>query len=227
MAAVGVQASSRWARASILPHGEAREETRLVLVRDFMSKKPVTTRPDQSLTAARMLLAKQRIRQLPVMRRGRLAGIVTDRDLRAAPAEARRVEEVMTFTPHVISPVESADQAARLLRSWKVNALPVVDDGKLVGIVSTSDVLDAFISISGIAEPSYHILVKTPAGKGMTSRLRALVQSRRGEIKWLYAGRGRAREAHMRVVCRNVDDLVTSLEAEGFEVVRIVSSMEP
>jgi acetoin utilization protein AcuB len=192
-----------------------------------MTRKPVTVRPDQTLAAARALLVKNRVRQLPVMRRRQVVGIVTDRDLRGAAAGARHVEDVMTFTPHVVSPADTADQVARVLRARKVNALPVVDDGKLVGVVSTTDVLDAFISISGIAEPSYHILVKTPAGKGVAARLRAIVAARRGEIKWLYVGRGRAREAHMRVVCQNVDDLVTSLEAEGFEVVRVVSSLEP
>lgn len=198
-----------------------------MLVRDFMTRKPATVRPDQTLTAARGLLGKNRVRQLPVMRRGNLVGIVTDRDLRGAPAGARCVEDVMTFAPYVVSPADTADQVARLLRAHKVNALPVIDEGKLVGVVTTTDVLDAFISISGIAEPSYHILVKVPAGKGAAARLRAAVEARRGEIKWLYLGRGRSREAHMRVVCRNVDDLVTTLEAEGFEVVRVVSSLQP
>lgn len=197
-----------------------------MLVRDFMSKKPVTVRPEQSLAVARKLLRENRVRQLPVLRRGRLVGIVSDRDLRAAGCERRRVEDAMTYTPHVIAPCESADQAARLLRAWKVNALPVVENDKVVGIVSTSDVLDAFISISGIAEPSYQILVKTPRGRDTAVRLRALVADQHGELKWLYTG-GRARQAHMRVVCRRIDDLVSAFEAEGFEVLRVVSSLQP
>jgi hypothetical protein len=79
-----------------------------------------------------------------------------------------------------------------------------------------------------VAEPSYHIALKAPAAKGTAARLRALVEDHKGEVKWLYLGRrGRGSEANLRVVSQHIDDLTTALEAAGFEVIRVVSSMQP
>ena len=105
------------------------------------------------------MLSKNRIRQLPITERGRLLGVVTDRDLRSAPADAARVEDVMSFDPQTIDVLESVDAAAHLLRSWKVNALPVMRGARLVGILTTTDVLDAFVAFSGVAQPSYRLVV--------------------------------------------------------------------
>jgi acetoin utilization protein AcuB len=122
-----------------------------------MSPDPVTVSPDTTVAEARGLLEAEGIRHLPVVDAGRLTGIVSDRDigisdasLRAAVKhhtvdtlldDERPVEAVMSSTPHVIAADAGIAQAARLMVSRRINALPVVDDDTLVGIITSVDCL--------------------------------------------------------------------------------------
>jgi len=121
----------------------------------------MTVTPRDTLRTARELMAENRINQLPVVRRGRLVGIVTDRDLRDAYpssvqvypgkkvdafADAHTVEEAMTFSVVSVAAEAAVEEAASLLRRHRIGALPVVDKGKLVGILTRSDILDYLLS---------------------------------------------------------------------------------
>lgn len=127
-------------------------------VREWMSPDPVTVGPDTTVAAARDLLDAKGFRHLPVVDHGRLIGIVSDRDvgisataLRTALREhtiedllddGRPIEAVMSTRPHVIPADATLEEAARLLVSRRISALPVVDDDQaLVGIVTTVDCL--------------------------------------------------------------------------------------
>lgn len=125
-----------------------------------MSKVPLTVSSGDSLQAAIDLLVKHNIRELPVMEHGKLAGIVTDRDLRqVAPSypvfrdqeEIRcylqnlKVHSAMTVDPIVIAPDDPLVEAAKLLRTYRIGSLPVVEDERLIGIITVSDLLNAFV----------------------------------------------------------------------------------
>ena len=129
-------------------------------VRDRMSPSPITINSEESLQTAMELLHKHNIRELPVVDHGELIGIVTDRDLREiAPSypifrdqqEIRyylqnlKVARAMTADPLKISPETSLLEAAKILHTYRIGALPVVENGKLVGIISVTDLLKAFI----------------------------------------------------------------------------------
>ncbi len=129
-------------------------------VRDRMSRSPVTITSDESLQTAMELLHKHNVRELPVVEHGELIGIVTDRDLREiAPSypvfrdqeEIRyylqnlKVAKAMTVDPLKISPERSLLEAAKVLHTYRIGALPVVEGGRLVGIISVTDILKAFI----------------------------------------------------------------------------------
>jgi acetoin utilization protein AcuB len=195
-----------------------------MLVRDHMSRKVVTLNPQSSVEDARALLRRHRIRQVPVLRDGRLVGIVTDRDLRSAAGAKRKITDVMTGKPFVISPIASVDEAARLLRTYKIGAVPVVEEGKLVGILSAADVLDAFVELSGVTEPTYRLSLIAKSGRS-PEEIRRIVEHNRGEVKWLHRrGEGKGSDVQLRVKVRRIDDLVTRLEAAGFEVQSQVAS---
>jgi acetoin utilization protein AcuB len=130
-------------------------------VSQWMTKSVMTIKPKDSLRHARERLAKYRINQLPVVVDDKLVGIVTDRDVRDAYPSSLRlfygkdidefgdshtVEEVMTYNVVAISPKTSLREAAQRLRRQRFGALPVVDNGKLVGIVTRSDLLDALLA---------------------------------------------------------------------------------
>lgn len=126
-------------------------------VREWMSPDPITVQLDTTVQQARELLTDHGFRHLPVVDRGSLVGIISDRDvaiseraLRAAVRDravedllddARTVEAVMSPAPHVIGPDATVEEAARLLVSRRVNALPVVDDAGLIGIITAVDCL--------------------------------------------------------------------------------------
>ena len=194
-----------------------------MLVRNRMSAKVITVEPEQSLTDARALLHRHRIRQLPVLRNGRLVGIITDRDLRGAGTKDSTVADLMTPKPMVIGPNASVDEAARVLTAHKIGALPVVDGGKLVGILGSSDILDAFVDLSGVGEATYRIVISGAKGKQAERQVREVVAQQRGELKWLHPDTRQPNKLHVRLKAPRVDDVVTALEAAGFNVDALVA----
>lgn len=196
-----------------------------MLVRDRMSRKVITVDPQRSVAEAQALLRKHAVRQLPVVREGRLVGIVTDRDLRAASAAVETVNQVMTGKPMVVGPNAPVDEAARVLRAHKIGALPVVEGKALIGIITASDVLDAFVDLSGVREPTYHLVVSADDDADAERRIRRVIEQHRGELKWLHRDRHRRPpQVHLRLKARRIDDIVTELEAGGFEVNALVGS---
>lgn len=132
-----------------------------MLVREWMTKDPLTAGPTTSIKIAWKLIQERRIRHLPVVDEGRLVGIVTDRDLRRVlPSPATSLEihelhylldkitvsEVMTRDVITTTPFTAIPDAARTLLRNRIGALPVVEGGVLVGILSQTDVLEALTS---------------------------------------------------------------------------------
>jgi acetoin utilization protein AcuB len=194
-----------------------------MLVRNRMTSKVITVEPTQSLDEARALLHRHRIRQLPVLRKRRLVGIITDRDLRGAGPHATTVADVMTPKPIVTEPNASVDEAARVLTAHKIGALPVVDRGQLVGILASDDILDAFVELSGVGEATYRIVISGASGRLAERRVREVVAAQHGELKWLHAEKRDPGKLHVRLKARRVDDVVTALEAAGFNVDTLVA----
>ena len=127
-------------------------------VRDLMTAKPITVAPGSPRLEARQRMVEERIRHLVVVEDGRVAGIVTDRDIRLnlpSPATSLSVWEinfllarltvgnVMTSTVLVVEPDRPVAEAARIMIDHKIGALPIVDDGQLVGILTESDFVRA------------------------------------------------------------------------------------
>jgi len=147
-------------------------------IADFMTRDVECVSPADTLARTRSLMDLRRVNQLPVVRDGQLVGIVTDRDLRdAEPSVFERVQReleadilerrggprpsaaetdpermtvdvVMTPSPIAMRPDESLEEAAEVMRRRRIGALPVVEEGRLVGIVARSDVLDAFVALA-------------------------------------------------------------------------------
>jgi acetoin utilization protein AcuB len=124
----------------------------------------ITVPPPTPILEARRLMLDKRIRHLLVTEAGRLLGIVTDRDIRLnLPSRATSlsvweinhlllkltVDEVMTRGVITIGPDREARDAAQLMLDHSIGALPVTDGGRLVGIITETDVLRAFVWMSG------------------------------------------------------------------------------
>lgn len=134
----------------------------MITVADLMSAEPITVTTETSLETVIGLMKEHRCRQLLVTEAGKLVGIVTDRDVRLAMNSPlvlhERADDVallrgvtagvcMTPNPLTVKPDDSAAHAARLIRQYKFGALPVVEGGKPVGIVTISDLLGSYITL--------------------------------------------------------------------------------
>jgi acetoin utilization protein AcuB len=142
-------------------------------IEPWMKHPVITVKPRDSARHAREVMEKHRVNQLPVVAAGRLVGIVTDRDLRDVfpsvfdspdPFQPRTrrpgadpatipVEDVMTPDVLTLAPSAFVADAARLMRRERIGAIPILDGGRLAGILTRSDVLDAFVELtqSGVA----------------------------------------------------------------------------
>jgi len=117
------------------------------LVSHWMTANPITAVLSEKLSAVEARMRAGNFRSMPVVEDGRVVGTITDRDLRTHTGfhEHTEVKVAMSEPVLTVSPETPVREAARLLRERKIGALPVVDNGVLVGIISTSDLLEAFI----------------------------------------------------------------------------------
>jgi acetoin utilization protein AcuB len=129
-------------------------------VRELMTGGPITVAPDTPVFEARQLMLKERIRHLLVVEDGRLVGILTDRDIRLnLPSQATSlsvwevnyllarltVEKIMSTAVIMVGPDRDAADAARLMLEHKIGGLPVVDRGRVIGILTETDIVRAFV----------------------------------------------------------------------------------
>ena len=137
-----------------------------MLVKNWMSKKVITIDADDSMQDAMALLKEHGIRRLPVMKKGKLVGIVTDRDLKKASASdattleihellylltAVKVKDIMTKDPITVPPDYTVEETAQVLLEGKISGAPVVDhSGKVVGVITQSDLFRVLMSLTGI-----------------------------------------------------------------------------
>lgn len=118
-------------------------------VQCLMRRDPVTITSGDTLAAAQALMQQKDIRQLPIVDHGVLTGMLSDRDLHAHTGylERTKVDAAMSEHPVVVAPSDTPAQAARLMLEHKINAVPVVEDGRLVGILSRSDLLRLLVNL--------------------------------------------------------------------------------
>jgi acetoin utilization protein AcuB len=149
----------------------------MLLVRDSMTREVVTISPQTTAAEALALCREKGIRHLPVMEEGRLAGMVSDRDLRSAtpalgdPARAEalqniRVRGVMVRDVLTAHPEDPIEQAANTMREKKIGCLPVLEARELVGILTSSDVMEALVYLIGAHEPGSRVEVLMPDRPG-------------------------------------------------------------
>jgi acetoin utilization protein AcuB len=214
-----------------------------------MKKKIVTATPSTSLFDAQRQMREHTIRQLPVVSEdGKLLGIVSDRDIRAAvlPAglvpgfsavEAEKfmkntpVEQVMTRKVVTATLTDTLEDAIVLLHDFRVNALPVVDGaGKVAGIITRTDVLEACIDTLGVGEVSSRLEVVVPDRPGTLAQLAAIIGSFHVNITSVLSvrhGEAGKRANFFRVATLNVGPIRKAIEEAGFEILDPSSILVP
>lgn len=139
-------------------------------VRDLMSRNVAEVSPDTSLEEVARMMKEMNIGSVPVCESGRVVGIVTDRDIIVRELAmgknpvATRVGDVMTHGISTVSPDMDIHDAAKLMSDKQIRRLPVVDNGRLVGMIAIGDMAvrskledDAGEALSDISKPSHTI----------------------------------------------------------------------
>jgi len=150
-----------------------------MIVADLMTSKPITVKPSDSLQAAQETMEAGRFRQVPVVENGNLLGILTDRDLRRHVGQLNhtRVDAVMSTHPFSAQPSTPVEHAVHLLVTNKVGSLPVVDNGKLVGIITATEMLHALEAILGSSDDGSVRIDLDVAGSGEITAAISLIRS--------------------------------------------------
>lgn len=122
-----------------------------MLVARYMTRDPVTASPRDLLSDVRQRMRSGGFRRMPVVEAGRLVGIVSDHDLGPHHGHLAETRVTAAMKENVLSVTGATplQVAARKMLDFKIGGLPVVDDGTLVGIITTDDVLRAFVESRG------------------------------------------------------------------------------
>lgn len=145
-----------------------------------MTRDVVTVTQTATVADAIELSRAHNIRHLPILDAGRVVGIATDRDLRltldpGGDAEQAVVQDIMTSSPIVVSPDTPVESAAALLSEHRIGCLPVIEDDELVGILTRSDLLRAFVELMVGREPHSRVEILAPDRPGELARVVRLI----------------------------------------------------
>ncbi len=214
-----------------------------MLVEKRMKRDPVTVSPEDSFRHAMTLIRQKGIRHLPVVEEGRLVGILTDRDIRqASPSPATSLEihelhyllekvkirEIMTRKVHTVTPETPIEEAARLMLTHRIGGLPVLAAGRLVGIITETDILTAFVDVMGIQQEQARLELVLEDRPGGFLEVCRIMQEQGGEIVSVVTATATHRGEEAKVLVfrlegAEVDALVKSLEAGGHTVLSATS----
>jgi acetoin utilization protein AcuB len=169
-----------------------------MLVGDLMTPTPITITAEMSVPVALQLMHEKRIRRLPILdSHDRLIGIVSEQDLLyASPSPATslniweikellakvKVETIMTRKVLTVSEETPVEEAARIMADEKIGSLPVMRDGKITGIITNTDLFNAFLAMLGGRRPGVRITAFTSGAKGTVARITNAIYGLGGDI---------------------------------------------
>ncbi len=199
-----------------------------MIVAKLMTENPVTIGPADTLAAALAKMEAGRFRQLPVVEEGKLVGILTDRDVRQQIGQLAhtRVDAVMSANPFSVRPSTPVEKAAHLIATHKIGGLPVLDEGNLVGIITSTDMLRALIAVLGSSKEGTSRIDLALSDPGEIAMATGIVAQVTGQVIGVGTYRGEWNESlvlFLRVASREAHRAAEVLEDQGFHVLAIHS----
>lgn len=169
-----------------------------MLIDERMSKPVITVQADLPVQDAIALMRSEKIRRLPVLdHHGQLVGIVSERDLlHAAPSDATslsvwelnyllsklNVSDIMTKEVITVSSDTPIEEAARIMADNKIGGLPVTHDGKIVGMITETDVFKSFLEILGARDPGVRVTALVRDAPGELAKVSSTIHKLGGNI---------------------------------------------
>ena len=198
-----------------------------MIVGNRMTKEPITVGPDDLLIRASHKMQAGGFRRLPVVSDGKLVGIITERDLRQHRGylEHTKINGVMTENPVTVVPATTLEEAAQILLERQIGGLPVVADGRLIGIITTSDILNAFLDVMGASQGGSTRIDFILEGEehGFVEATR-IVAREGGEVLGVGTYREKLGEdpvCYLRLISGTPEKIARALRASGFNVLGI------
>ena len=203
----------------------------IVKVKNWMIKKVITIGKGATVQDALKLMKKHSIRHLPVVEendKSSIAGLVTEGGLRQffflSMVENISVQDAMVINPITIEPHANVELAAGLIHRHKIGCLPVVEKKKLVGIITTTDILAAFIEMMGLLKASSRIDLELKGEEGSIEEISRIVKENDSEIIsiGIVNQSPRKKLQYIRLQKCDPEPIVKSLERHGYKVVSVM-----
>jgi len=201
-----------------------------------MTANPFTVSPGMTIPQAQEKMAEYGVRHLPVIDDGQVVGVISKNDIAAAlPSQATtlsaseatylisklKVHRVMSKPALTISPDALLEEAAVVMRDEKIEMLPVVDDGRLVGVITESDILDSFIDILGFREHGSRLTIEARDEPGVLEKLTGITAAHDANITHMAVHRGSGEYSVVVVGLNtlNTESIEADLAEAGMKVV--------
>ena len=197
-------------------------------VKNWMNKNVVTISPDAGLRDAIEIMHRYSIRHLPVVENGKMLGFVTESNLRqyllTDMLNELTTSDVMIINPITIDSNASIDSAARLIHEYKIGGLPVLEKRKLVGIITITDILGAFIELLGLLEESTRLDVLLDEKRGSIDDVLKLIKETGSRIisVGVDTQSSRRKVYYIRLEKTDVAPIVDKIEGQGHKVLSLI-----
>jgi acetoin utilization protein AcuB len=195
-----------------------------MLVIERMTRTPITISGETTVEKALSILTEQKQRHLPVLDADEnLIGIVSEKDLLRAPSD-KVVEKVMTRDVVTVTEYTALEEAARIMADHRISGLPVMRDGKLIGIITETDLFHIFLELLGGREEGVRLTMLVPEERGILASLTSEITQMGGNILALGTFQGEDptnRMVTVKVSDAPTDKLVAVMEALGMEIVDV------
>jgi acetoin utilization protein AcuB len=194
------------------------------LIVERMTRLPVTVTGETTVQEALRVIDECQVRHLPVLdNNGALVGIVSEKDLLRANS-GHPVEEIMTRDVITATEYTALEEAARIMIDHKISSLPVVRDGKLVGIITETDLFELFMELLAAREEGVRLTLLVPEEQGILASLTAEIAGLGGNILALGTFQGEDptnRMVTVKVTNSPTEKLLAIMEALGMEIVDV------
>jgi len=197
-------------------------------VGEIMNKEPITIPPKTPVGQALKLMQQHHIRHLPVIEDDLMVGWISARTLRevllASMLEVITVGDVMVQAPISVTPDTSVEEAARLVHEHRIGGMPVLEDDKLVGVLTVNDLLSAFIVMLGLLRSSSRLDLLLDTKPKTLEKVSRLLQENGCKIMNIALGsiQDNKRCYFFRLEKCDLNPIIATLKEQGYQVVDFI-----
>ncbi len=209
-------------------------------VKNRMTKNPITITSNEPITDAVALMREKNLKRVPVVDGDKVVGILTQSDIqKVSPTKATSlsvfeinyilskttVKDAMTKKPIIIEADNLLEEAAVIMRQNRIGTLPVVENGKLVGIITESDIFDAFIDLLGFKDLGSRITVEAKDVPGALAEIAEIFKFLNVNITHIAAFRGEGKsDVVIRSEAVETADLEKKLVEQGYKIKHVLKN---